>query len=79
MKLSLAVVIASTTLVLSACQPTPAEQQAEVLNLANPAAKHCIALGGQYQIKDTPDGLSGRCLYQGQDWDAWELFRRDSQ
>ncbi|MCL1036304.1 DUF333 domain-containing protein [Shewanella submarina] len=64
------------SLLTSACAQSPQPNE-KAVGMANPAATHCIELGGQYRIIDTPDGQAGECLYQGQTWDAWELYRKD--
>lgn len=69
-----AVYIIPFALLLGACSTQQAEPE-KAIGMANPAAKYCIDLGGQYQIVDTKDGQAGKCLYQGQNWDAWELYR----
>ena len=63
-------------LLMTACAQTSTANKAEAIGMANPAATHCINLGGQYQVEDTKDGQTGRCLYQEKNWDAWELYRQ---
>ncbi|MGL5391359.1 MAG: putative hemolysin [Shewanella sp.] len=60
----------------------PADQNSTVqkstVQLANPAASYCAALGGRSEIRRSAAGEQGICtLPNGEQIDEWELFRRD--
>lgn len=47
-------------------------------SIANPAASHCLAIGGEYVIRESNGGKTGFCkLGDGTERDAWQLFRED--
>lgn len=44
--------------------------------LANPASTNCVKLGGQVQIKDSPAGQYGVCLFEdNRQCEEWALMR----
>lgn len=60
---------------LSACSQTPPP-----LDMANPAAKYCIAVKGTLEQITNDQGTITMCnLPNGQQVEQWQLFRRDHQ
>ncbi|MGL5359835.1 MAG: putative hemolysin [Shewanella sp.] len=52
--------------------------QNSTVQLANPAASYCAALGGRSEIRRSAAGEQGICtLPNGEQIDEWELFRLD--
>ncbi|MBD3335250.1 MAG: DUF333 domain-containing protein, partial [Candidatus Eisenbacteria bacterium] len=47
-----------------------------VLDMPNPAARYCIALGYEYEVIETENGQQGVCILpNGERVDAWDFFR----
>ena len=67
---------AAAILLLSACSQTPPPK----LDMANPAAKYCIAVNGTLAQVTNEQGTMTMCnLPNGQQIEQWQLFRRDHQ
>jgi putative hemolysin len=45
-----------------------------VAALMNPAAVYCGALGYQYETKTTPEGVTGSCVFDGEEVEAWQFL-----
>lgn len=67
-------------LLLAGC--TPLVERGEggdirpVIGMANPASVSCVDNGGRSEIRDTPRGQIGVCVFHtGQVCEEWALFR----
>ncbi|NRB00926.1 MAG: DUF333 domain-containing protein [Rhodobacteraceae bacterium] len=70
-----AVALAATSVTLAGC----AQQEEEVVEIANPAATFCIESGGTYSTQEIKGGAVGFCtLPSGETVDAWEYFRENA-
>ncbi len=61
-----------------AAAPTPVNAivSPRATNMANPASKHCIEMGGKLSIKKTPKGEIGICTFKdGSQCEEWAFFR----
>lgn len=71
MRLSLLAVL----ILLAGCAPTR-EPAAPVIGMANPASVSCIDNGGRSEIRNTPAGQIGVCVFSdGRQCEEWALFR----
>lgn len=51
-------------------------QEAPAVGMASPASEYCLQLGGQSEIRKTPEGEVGYChLPDGRVVEEWALFR----
>lgn len=73
--------IASCTLLLTACDSQPTVQTtAESVGIANPASSYCIEQGGSLEIENQDDGQVGYCtLPSGERIEEWQLYRQSQQ
>ncbi|AUU91570.1 MULTISPECIES: DUF333 domain-containing protein [Enterobacteriaceae] len=63
---------------LTACSTPPGTTRQPVAGKANPAAVHCLQMGGQRVPVQSPQGVRTECkLPGGEVIDEWELWRRD--
>jgi putative hemolysin len=62
-------------ILLTGCAPTPVPAP-PVIGMANPASVSCIDNGGRSEIRDTPGGQIGVCVFHdGRRCEEWALFR----
>ncbi|MES2833481.1 MAG: DUF333 domain-containing protein [Pseudomonadota bacterium] len=62
-------------ILLTGCAPTPAPE-APAVGMANPASVSCIDNGGRSEIRNTPAGQAGVCVFEdGRRCEEWALFR----
>lgn len=75
---TIALIVATTALTLTACTTTTPNTQSPVFGMANPASEFCIKQGGRTEIRKNADGSEyGLChLPNGQVVEEWELFRQ---
>ncbi|MBN6032453.1 putative hemolysin [Pantoea ananatis] len=67
------------SLLLSGCLSSPSPRETSTLQLANPASRHCLAVGGKIDSVKTAAGEEGYCtLPSGERLDEWALYRRDN-
>lgn len=82
MRMTTTLVLAATA--LSACAGTSPGDAGEVrsrgaIGTPNPAAEHCIKLGGRLENETGPGGMTAYCvLPDGERVEQWELFRRSA-
>ncbi len=63
-------------ILLAGCAPTPDPAAPAPVGLANPASVSCVDNGGRSEIRDTPQGQIGVCVFHGgQVCEEWALFR----
>jgi len=63
---------------LTACSTPPGTTRQPVAGKANPAAVHCLQMGGQRVPVQSPQEVRTECkLPGGEVIDEWELWRRD--
>jgi putative hemolysin len=61
---------------LAGCAPTPVPEAPPVIGMANPASVSCIDNGGRSEIRNTPAGQMGVCVFHdGRQCEEWALFR----
>lgn len=61
---------------LAGCAPTPAPEVPPVIGLANPASVNCLDNGGRSEIRNTPSGQIGVCVFHdGRQCEEWALVR----
>lgn len=51
------------------------DQEDDQSGLANPAAVNCEDNGYDYEIRETEEGSTGYCSYQGNECEEWALYR----
>lgn len=62
-------------ILLAGCAPTPGPA-APVIGMANPASVSCLDNGGESQIRNTPSGQIGVCVFPDKrECEEWALFR----
>ncbi len=62
-------------ILVAGCAPTPAPAP-PVIGMANPASVSCIDNGGRSEIRNTPTGQIGVCVFHdGRQCEEWALFR----
>ncbi len=60
----------------SACAAPPRTPPPPMVGMANPASVDCVRKGGDLQIRDTPGGQIGVCVFaDGRRCEEWALFR----
>lgn len=78
----MSLVVSALCLPALGCAPATedAESRSATVQIANPAAVHCIGKGGRIEIeKDRAGNETGIChLPDGAAIEEWELFRRDN-
>lgn len=73
--------VASCTLLLTACDSQPTVQTTpQPVSMANPASSYCIEQGGTLEIETQANGQVGYCtLPNGQRIEEWQLYRQSQQ
>lgn len=63
-------------MILVACSKPPTAEKNQT-QIANPAAKKCVADGYQYEIRTAADGSqAGYCIFpSGKECDEWAYYR----
>ncbi len=66
-------------LVASACTSSPsnpANDQGEIIGMANPASVYCEDQGGKLDMRNNADGTYGECIFpDGSECEEWAYFR----